>query len=104
MSWMSLFKSTHCMHYIHCFNLYILSQKENAVPLLLRGCWISFLEHPRCLHWDFLIIHKLSSSNKIFPEANSCLIVLRLPVHTEYESFKKYMTEGDLQARTFGVA
>ncbi|XP_062870183.1 G2/M phase-specific E3 ubiquitin-protein ligase-like [Trichomycterus rosablanca] len=49
-------------------------------------------------------IEFLHEANKIFPEANTCLIVLRLPVHTDYESFTKYMKEGVLQAPTFGVA
>ncbi|XP_036433504.1 G2/M phase-specific E3 ubiquitin-protein ligase [Colossoma macropomum] len=49
-------------------------------------------------------IEFLHEANKIFPEANTCLVVLRLPVHTDYESFKKYMKEGILQAPTFGVA
>ncbi|KAL7865492.1 hypothetical protein SRHO_G00107390 [Serrasalmus rhombeus] len=35
-------------------------------------------------------------------EANK--IVLHLPVHTDYESFKKYMKEGVLQTPTFSVA
>lgn len=46
-------------------------------------------------------IEFLHEANKVFPEANTCLIVLRL--HRDYESFTKYMTEGILQAPTFGV-
>uniref|UniRef100_A0A3Q3AJ30 HECT domain-containing protein n=1 Tax=Kryptolebias marmoratus TaxID=37003 RepID=A0A3Q3AJ30_KRYMA len=49
-------------------------------------------------------IEFLHETNKVFPEANTCLIVLRLPVHSDYESFTKYMKEGVLQAPTFGVA
>ncbi|XP_015259137.1 PREDICTED: G2/M phase-specific E3 ubiquitin-protein ligase-like isoform X2 [Cyprinodon variegatus] len=49
-------------------------------------------------------IEFLHEANKVFPEANTCLIVLRLPVHSDYESFTKYMTDGVLQAPTFGVA
>ena len=46
-------------------------------------------------------IHK---DNRIFPEANTCIIILRLPLHSSYECFKKYMMEGILQAPTFGLA
>ncbi|XP_013855809.1 G2/M phase-specific E3 ubiquitin-protein ligase [Austrofundulus limnaeus] len=49
-------------------------------------------------------IEFLHEANKVFPEANTCLIVLRLPVHSDYESFTKYMKEGVLQSPTFGVA
>uniref|UniRef100_A0A8C5G7P5 HECT domain-containing protein n=1 Tax=Gouania willdenowi TaxID=441366 RepID=A0A8C5G7P5_GOUWI len=41
---------------------------------------------------------------KIFPEANTCAIVLRLPIHKQYEKFKSCMTEGILQAPGFGIA
>nr|XP_023670414.1 G2/M phase-specific E3 ubiquitin-protein ligase-like [Paramormyrops kingsleyae] len=46
----------------------------------------------------------LHEDSKIFPEANTCLLVLHLPIHSSYDTFKKYMTEGILQAPTFGVA
>lgn len=46
----------------------------------------------------------LHEGRKIFPEANTCLLVLHLPMHSSYEAFKKYMTEGILQAPTFGIA
>ncbi|XP_054883092.1 G2/M phase-specific E3 ubiquitin-protein ligase-like [Poeciliopsis prolifica] len=49
-------------------------------------------------------IEFLHEANKVFPEANTCLIVLRLPVHPDYESFTKYMSDGVLQAPTFGIA
>ncbi|XP_043983724.1 G2/M phase-specific E3 ubiquitin-protein ligase-like [Gambusia affinis] len=49
-------------------------------------------------------IEFLHEVNRVFPEANTCLIVLRLPLHPDYESFTKYMTDGVLQAPTFGVA
>ncbi|XP_039524304.1 uncharacterized protein LOC120477014 [Pimephales promelas] len=41
---------------------------------------------------------------KIFPEANTCNIVLKLPIHYNYESFKTNMSNGILWAPTFGVA
>ncbi|KAL1276936.1 hypothetical protein QQF64_023609 [Cirrhinus molitorella] len=40
---------------------------------------------------------------KIFPEANTCSIVLRLPIHQSYELFKDNMESGILQSPTFGV-
>ncbi|XP_043976991.1 G2/M phase-specific E3 ubiquitin-protein ligase-like [Gambusia affinis] len=49
-------------------------------------------------------IEFLHEANRVFPEANTCLIVLCLPVHPDYESFTKYMTDGVLQGPTFGVA
>lgn len=41
---------------------------------------------------------------KIFPEANTCNIVLKLPVHNNYDSFKAHMCNAILWAPTFGVA
>ncbi|KAL0965914.1 hypothetical protein UPYG_G00287790 [Umbra pygmaea] len=40
----------------------------------------------------------------IFPEANTCSIVLRLPIHTSYEVWKENMESGILQSPTFGTA
>ncbi|XDV26107.1 hypothetical protein PO909_029892, partial [Leuciscus waleckii] len=40
---------------------------------------------------------------EIFPEANTCSIVLRLPVHHQYEDFGEYKKDGILQAPTFRV-
>ncbi|TRY65131.1 hypothetical protein DNTS_022286, partial [Danionella cerebrum] len=48
-------------------------------------------------------IQFLHQDGKIFPEANTCLITLRLPVHAEYETFKTYMREGIIQSPCFGV-
>lgn len=53
---------------------------------------------PRCPQTQFLY-----KANKIFPEANTCLIILCLPIHNDYDTFMKYMTEGILQAPCFGV-
>ncbi|XP_055073116.2 uncharacterized protein [Misgurnus anguillicaudatus] len=49
-------------------------------------------------------IQFLHEANRIFPEANTCILVLRLPLHSSYEAFKQYMMEGILQAPTFGLA
>ncbi|KAK7157550.1 hypothetical protein R3I93_008902 [Phoxinus phoxinus] len=40
---------------------------------------------------------------RIFPEANTCCIVLRLPIHQSYELFRERMESGILQSPTFGV-
>lgn len=57
---------------------------------------LGFPHHPE--------IEFLHQDGKIFPEANTCLIILRLPIHTDYEMFKTYMTEGIMQSPYFGVA
>ena len=49
-------------------------------------------------------IQFLHEGNRIFPEANTCALLLRLPLHSAYEAFKQYMMEGILQAPTFGLA
>ncbi|XP_026059142.1 G2/M phase-specific E3 ubiquitin-protein ligase isoform X2 [Carassius auratus] len=49
-------------------------------------------------------IQFLHEGNRIFPEANTCILVLRLPLHSSYEAFKQHMIEGILQAPTFGLA
>ncbi|XP_052413120.1 uncharacterized protein LOC127958334 [Carassius gibelio] len=56
-----------------------------------------FLQQPKI---EFL--H--DAPEKIFPEANTCNIVLKLPIHYNYESFKMHMSNGILWAPTFGVA
>lgn len=43
-------------------------------------------------------------SGKIFPEANTFKIVLKLPVHKDYESYKAQMCNAILWAPTFGMA
>ncbi|XP_067234485.1 G2/M phase-specific E3 ubiquitin-protein ligase-like isoform X1 [Chanodichthys erythropterus] len=49
-------------------------------------------------------IQFLHEGNRLFPEANTCILVLHLPLHSSYEAFKQYMMEGILQAPTFGLA
>ncbi|XP_076578623.1 G2/M phase-specific E3 ubiquitin-protein ligase-like [Chaetodon auriga] len=48
-------------------------------------------------------IQFLHEGNRIFPEANTCVLVLHLPLHSSYEAFKQYMMEGILKAPTFGL-
>lgn len=37
-----------------------------------------------------------------YPEANTCSIILRLPIHATFENFVEYMESGILQSPTFG--
>ncbi|KAJ8049217.1 G2/M phase-specific E3 ubiquitin-protein ligase [Holothuria leucospilota] len=37
-----------------------------------------------------------------FPKANTCACILKLPIHTSYESFKEKMEFGILSAAGFG--
>ncbi|XP_062407242.1 G2/M phase-specific E3 ubiquitin-protein ligase-like [Sardina pilchardus] len=50
------------------------------------------------------LIQFLHEGNRVFPEANTCIVVLRLPLHSSYEAFEKHMTEGILQAPIFGLS
>ncbi|KAL1276788.1 hypothetical protein QQF64_036411 [Cirrhinus molitorella] len=43
-------------------------------------------------------------SGKIYPEANTCNCILKLPVHKDYDSFKLQMCNALLWTPTFGVA
>ncbi|XP_052396257.1 G2/M phase-specific E3 ubiquitin-protein ligase-like [Carassius gibelio] len=43
-------------------------------------------------------------TDRKFPEANTCDVVLRLPVHRSYEEFCNHMCSGILQATEFGMA
>ena len=110
---MCLFKSTalfpeHYMYSISSQHFYIWCfSEEECSPITLEmilefasgASTVPPLGFPHRPQIEFL-----HEANKLFPEANTSLVVLRLPVHTDYESFKKYMKEGILQAPTFGVA
>lgn len=39
-----------------------------------------------------------------YPEANTCIVNLKLPIHATYGQFTKFMCEGIIQAPTFGLA
>ncbi|XP_073728239.1 G2/M phase-specific E3 ubiquitin-protein ligase-like [Misgurnus anguillicaudatus] len=49
------------------------------------------------------IIEFLHTDRK-FPEANTCAVVLRLPIHRSYDEFCNHMCSGILQAPMFGMA
>ncbi len=42
-------------------------------------------------------------TDRIFPEANTCDVVLRLPIHRSYKEFCNHMCSGILQATEFGM-
>ncbi|XP_035990305.1 G2/M phase-specific E3 ubiquitin-protein ligase-like [Fundulus heteroclitus] len=48
-------------------------------------------------------LHHEDGNNRIFPEANTCGVVLRLPIHPTYALFVQYMESGILQSPTFGL-
>lgn len=41
---------------------------------------------------------------RVFPEANTCGLILRLPVHATYDSFSSHMILGIVQSPHFGLA
>ncbi|XP_046879941.1 G2/M phase-specific E3 ubiquitin-protein ligase-like [Hypomesus transpacificus] len=47
--------------------------------------------------------HQGDEPVRIFPEANTCAIILRLPIHFTYMGFKEKMESGILQSPTFGT-
>ncbi|KAI7810447.1 putative G2/M phase-specific E3 ubiquitin-protein ligase-like [Triplophysa rosa] len=48
-------------------------------------------------------LHSPDNKAKPLPEANTCSIILRLPIHKTYTEFKTWMESGIIQAPTFGV-
>ncbi|RXN25305.1 G2 M phase-specific E3 ubiquitin- ligase-like protein [Labeo rohita] len=49
-------------------------------------------------------LHPEDYGMRIFPEANTCDITLRLPLHASYLQFREKMESGILQSPTFGFA
>ena len=47
--------------------------------------------------------HQGDEPVRIFPEANTRAIILRLPIHATYMGFKEKMESGILQSPTFGT-
>ncbi len=46
----------------------------------------------------------VNGSQRMYPEANTCGLVLRLPLHASYESFNNSMILGIVQSPHFGLA
>ncbi|XP_034550588.1 G2/M phase-specific E3 ubiquitin-protein ligase-like [Notolabrus celidotus] len=57
---------------------------------------LGFSPHP-----TLTFIHE---TGRNYPEANTCLVNLKLPIHDTYVQFTKFMCEGIIQAPTFGLA
>lgn len=59
-----------------------------------------FGENPtiKCLY------EELNGNRRMFPEANTCAITLKLPIGHKYEDFFHFMTTGIIQSPVFGVA
>lgn len=46
----------------------------------------------------------IHETGRKYPEANTCVVNLKLPIHDTYVQFTKFMCEGIIQAPTFGLA
>ncbi|XDV25659.1 hypothetical protein PO909_029538, partial [Leuciscus waleckii] len=46
----------------------------------------------------------VNGSKRLYPEANTCALSLRLSIHASYESFSQYMALGIVQSPHFGLA
>ncbi|KAL1273710.1 hypothetical protein QQF64_026524 [Cirrhinus molitorella] len=49
-------------------------------------------------------LHTASNTTKPLPDAHTCSVVLRLPLHTSFAEFKFWMESGIIQSPTFGVS
>lgn len=47
-------------------------------------------------------LHSQDANRRVFPEANTCEVILRLPIHPTYSLFVDFMESGILQSPTFG--
>uniref|UniRef100_A0A671XEA4 HECT domain-containing protein n=1 Tax=Sparus aurata TaxID=8175 RepID=A0A671XEA4_SPAAU len=59
---------------------------------------LGFPNHP-----TIQFLHDSNGYRRIFPEANTCEVILRLPLHPSYSIFTEYMESGILQSPTFGL-
>lgn len=88
----------------------VISEKE-SYPLTLEtvlvfasgASEIPRLGFPTEPHLEFLHVQG-AEPKQIFPEANTCVITLRLPIHTSYEVWREYMESGILKSPHFGTA
>nr|XP_055051490.1 G2/M phase-specific E3 ubiquitin-protein ligase-like [Misgurnus anguillicaudatus] len=58
-----------------------------------------FRENPRIT----FLHEELNGNQRMFPEANTCAIILKLPVGQVYEDFCHFMTTGIVQSPVFGL-
>ncbi|KAK7922263.1 hypothetical protein WMY93_009165 [Mugilogobius chulae] len=57
---------------------------------------LDFLQKP-----EIEFLHDTGMGPRRYPEANTCSVILRLPLHTEYDDFVEYMESGIRQAPVF---
>lgn len=50
------------------------------------------------------LLDPVNGSKRLHPEANTCALILRLPIHASYESFNHCMNLGIVQSPHFGLA
>uniref|UniRef100_A0A3B3XDS4 HECT domain-containing protein n=1 Tax=Poecilia mexicana TaxID=48701 RepID=A0A3B3XDS4_9TELE len=60
---------------------------------------LGFPERPQI---EFLHAPLENGSRRRYPEANTCSVVMRLPIHETFEEFQEYMESGIIQSPTFG--
>ncbi|CAM4567900.1 unnamed protein product [Leuciscus chuanchicus] len=88
---------------------WLLEVDEGTRPVTLQQILIfaSGVDNIPLLGFPYLpqleFLHGENQSRRVFPEANTCQVVLRLPLHTSYDNFVKFMESGILQSPTFGV-
>lgn len=46
----------------------------------------------------------IHDAGRKYPEANTCLVNLKLPIHDTYRQFAKFMCDGIIHAPTSGLA
>ncbi|XP_077089882.1 G2/M phase-specific E3 ubiquitin-protein ligase-like [Siphateles boraxobius] len=75
-------------------NVLVFASGASAIPVF------GFKESP-----NITFLHETTNGNRrMFPEANTCTITLKLPIGHEYKEFCQFMTSGIIQSPTFGVA
>lgn len=62
------------------------------------------LGFPSTPELDFMHSTSASPSDKIYPTANTCALILRLPIVSQYGDFVNLMEDGIIQSPTFGLA
>ncbi|KAM9569301.1 G2/M phase-specific E3 ubiquitin-protein ligase-like [Salvelinus alpinus] len=62
------------------------------------------LRTPRPLNSSTARGRLAGQQKKKYPEANTCAVTLRLPLHSTYNAFREFMTSGIVNSPHFGVA
>uniref|UniRef100_A0A8B9JEN5 HECT domain-containing protein n=1 Tax=Astyanax mexicanus TaxID=7994 RepID=A0A8B9JEN5_ASTMX len=96
------------LHFIYIFLSYVI--EGGSYPLTLSdvlifasgASTIPRLGFPVEPELHFLHLQE-GEAQRSYPEANTCSIILKLPIHSTYEHFKDKMESGILQCPTFGT-